>query len=103
MKKVLLLTLVSGFMAGSSLAQKFPLSKCTTLVGEAMFGAREDTVKSRGMADNYHTGEPGSELLIKFMPGGSIRLTYSRVFDWIIFSSSLKKEIPSWRPCLAFS
>jgi hypothetical protein len=74
MKKALLFILVTSFIMGSVLGQKFPRSKCTTLVGEAMFGAREDTISSRGMADNYHTWEPGSELLIKFMPGGSKNL-----------------------------
>lgn len=57
-----------------SQAQLFPRAKCTTLVGAAMFGERPDTIKSRGMADNYHTWEAGSELLIKFMPGGSKNL-----------------------------
>lgn len=74
MKKLLLFT-VSMFLAAIiTNAQVFPRAKCTTLVGEAMFGERPDTIKSRGMADNYHTWEPGSELLIKFMPGGSKNL-----------------------------
>ena len=71
MKKILLSVSVLAVSALAANAQLFPRAKCTTLVGEAMFGERPDTVKTRGMADNYHTWEPGSELLVKFMPGGS--------------------------------
>ncbi len=76
MKKALLFVGVLFFIAQQALSQNFPGTKCTTLMGEAMFGKIEDTVKSikinsRGMADNYHTWEPGTELLVKFMPGGS--------------------------------
>jgi len=71
MKKAFLFALVAGFIGNIVSAQRFPGSKCTTLTGEAMFGERPDTVKSRGMADNYHTWEPGATLLVKFMPGGS--------------------------------
>lgn len=71
MKKALLVILVAGFTGISVWAQRFPGSKCTTLTGEAMVGERPDTIKSRGMADNYHTWEAGSVLLVKFMPGGS--------------------------------
>ncbi len=71
MKKVLILGLALAYFAPEALSQTLPRAKCTTLVGEAMFGERLDTLKSRGMADNYHTWEPGSVLIVKFMPGGS--------------------------------
>src|SRR5690242_8280720 len=45
-------------------------AKCTVDLSEAMAGSK-DTTRSRGMADNYHTWEPGMVLIVKFMPGGS--------------------------------
>lgn len=71
MRKALLFSLLAVYFTNNATAQMFPRSKCTTLVGEAMFGEKTDTIKSRGMADNYHTWEAGSTLLVKFMPGGS--------------------------------
>lgn len=71
MKRIIILGMALVCFADYCKAQIFHRSKCTTPVGEAMFGAKEDTIKSRGMADNYHTWEPGSVLLVKFMPGGS--------------------------------
>lgn len=71
MKKIFLILSVLLVNTLITNAQRFPRAKCTTLVGEAMFGERPDTVKSRGMGDNYHTWEPGSELLVKFMGAGS--------------------------------
>lgn len=71
MKRILILGLTLSWFVQEGRSQGIPRAKCTTLVGEALFGEVTDTVKSRGMADNYHTWEPGSVLLIKFMPGGS--------------------------------
>jgi serralysin len=51
-------------------AQFFPKTNCTTPVGEILT-RKKDTAHARGMADNYHTWEPGIVLLVKFMPGGS--------------------------------
>jgi len=97
MKKIILsvsVLIVSGLAAN---AQLFPRAKCTTLVGEAMFGERPDTVKSRGMADNYHTWEAGSELLVKFMPGGS-RAVRDKVIlnakEWEKFANIRLKFVP---------
>lgn len=71
MKRIALLAFVITAIGIAANAQRFPRTKCTTLLSKAMVGAKEDTVKPRGMADNYHTWEPGTELLVKFMPGGS--------------------------------
>lgn len=71
MKKIVFLAFTLCGLISFASAQRFPRTKCTTMVGNAIAGAKTDTVKPRGMADNYHTWEPGTELIVKFMPGGS--------------------------------
>lgn len=69
MKKGLFLFFVLSYFTNNAWSQQFPRAKCTTLLGEAMFGEKEDTLKSRGMADNYHTWEPGTVLQHKIYAG----------------------------------
>lgn len=71
MKKLVFLSVFTLALAAAATAQRFPRTTCTTMVSNAIAGAKEDTVAPRGMADNYHTWEPGTELIVKFMPGGS--------------------------------
>ncbi|MFZ9387031.1 MAG: M12 family metallopeptidase [Chitinophagaceae bacterium] len=97
MKKLLFLGLLLAFFSQIGRAQQLPRAKCTTLLGEAMFGERTDTIKSRGMADNYHTWEPGSVLLIKFMPGGSknIRdIVIANAREWEKYANITFKFVP---------
>lgn len=70
MKRYLLFATVLTLVSIQLPAQSIPKPSCTTVLSEAMFSGR-DTVGGRGVADNYHTWEPGDELLVKFMPGGS--------------------------------
>lgn len=71
MKKIILPIVFMISIAMTASAQRFPRTTCTTMGSGALAGAKVDTLKPRGMADNYHTWEPGTELLVKFMPGGS--------------------------------
>jgi len=64
---LLLLLMVAGNIANG---QFFTAGTCTTPVGEIL-AQKKDTTRSRGMADNYHTWDPGTTLLVKFLPGGS--------------------------------
>lgn len=67
------------------------------MLGEAMFGAKEDTIKSRGMADNYHTWEPGAELLVKFTPGGSKNIRDKVILnarEWEKYANVKLKFVP---------
>lgn len=97
MKKAFILSVVLIYFTNAAWSQLFPRAKCTTLVGEAMFGEKEDTIKSRGMADNYHTWEPGSVLLVKFMPGGSKDIR-NRVMlnakEWMKYANITFKFVP---------
>ena len=97
MKKLMILGLVLAFIVPLAQAQKFPGAKCTTLLGEAMFGERQDTTKSRGMADNYHTWEAGSTITVKFMPGGSkvLRdLVIANAREWEKFANVKLNFVP---------
>jgi len=71
MKKIVAIGLVLALTGSKAIAQFFPRPKCTAMLADAMFGGKKDTTRSRGMADNYHTWEPGTVLLVKFLPGGS--------------------------------
>jgi serralysin len=70
MKRKIFIGLLSICVTTGLHAQFFPHQNCTTALGNAMFG-KMDTTHPRGMADNYHTWEPGTVLLVKFMPWGS--------------------------------
>lgn len=97
MKKVLFFGLMIVLAGSTARSQQFPRAKCSTELGAAMFGERPDTVKSRGMADNYHTWEPGSELIIKFMPGGSKNLRDKVILnarEWEKFANIRLKFVP---------
>ena len=59
---VVAVIILGSIQAGYAQFEKIP--GCTTPVGEIM-ATRKDTVRSRGMADNYHTWDPGTTLLVK--------------------------------------
>ena len=70
MKRIflLLVCIVSVFITH---AQERALQRpgCSAPVSNTLFQA-VDTTKSRGVADNYLTWEPGQTIRVKFMPGG---------------------------------
>lgn len=71
MKRYLVLSIAGLIGTLTLFGQKrnIPKAGCSTVLSEAMF-AKKDTVKDRGVADNYHTWENGVTLRVKFMPGG---------------------------------
>jgi serralysin len=96
MKKILLL-FVLIYAGQEAFSQIAPRSKCTTPVGDAMFGERADTIGSRGMADNYHTWKAGSVLIVKFMPGGSKSIrdkVMANAKEWEKYANITFKFVP---------
>ena len=70
MFKVSLIAFLFLIIDKTAVAQFGGGAKCTIDLSEVMAG-KMDTARSRGMADNYHTWEPGMALAVKFLPGGS--------------------------------
>lgn len=96
MKKYFLSLLVLIVMIQLAEAQFEKIPGCTTPVGEIM-AVRKDTIRSRGMADNYHTWDPGTTLLVKFMPGGSKVLRDKVILnakEWEKFANVKLKFLP---------
>lgn len=80
MNKYIFLAL-AGIVGGTGLMaqqRSIPRPSCTTILSEAMF-SRKDTVKERGVADNYHTWENGATLKVKFMGGGGGKVLRDKV------------------------
>jgi len=100
MKKYALLALtlviITGAMAQTVKKSKLPKASCTTILGDAMFH-QVDTVKDRGVLDNYHTWEPGQVLLVKFMPGGGKGLrdkVMASAKQWETYANIVFKFVP---------
>ncbi len=96
MKKIVWIGVLMFCFNNQAKAQLFPRTKCTTPLGEAMMG-KKDTSKARGMADNYHTWEPGTILQIKFMPGGSKTLRDKVMLnakEWEKYANVILKFVP---------
>jgi hypothetical protein len=70
MRRIFLL-LVCSISVSFIWAQERALQRpgCSAPVSNILFQA-VDTTKSRGVADNYLTWEPGQTIRVKFMPGG---------------------------------
>lgn len=56
-------------LAGFSQGRVIQRPGCSTVLSNSLFKS-VDTTKSRGVADNYLTWEPGQVVKVKFMPGG---------------------------------
>src|SRR5690349_4172688 len=84
MYKVLLSLLMLAIIQNNAIAQFGGGTKCTVDLSSVL-AAKKDTVRTRGMADNYHTWEPGTVLMVKFMPGGSKQIrdkVISNAHEW---------------------
>lgn len=69
--KPFLLLLSTILLSAMAFSQDRPLQRpgCTAALANTLFKS-VDTTKSRGVADNYLTWEPGQVIKVKFMPGG---------------------------------